>query len=73
VVTGRPPQIMPTGRGHCMISEPHSMDILSVARRARVLTAIVSRVISSNKVRETSAKLVREAILGLQYVPNNSA
>jgi DNA-binding LacI/PurR family transcriptional regulator len=50
------------------------MDILSVARRAWVLTAIVSRVInSSNKVRETSAKLVREAILGLQYVPNNSA
>lgn len=50
------------------------MDILAVARRAGVSTATVSRVInSSNKVRESTAKRVREAILELQYVPNSNA
>jgi DNA-binding LacI/PurR family transcriptional regulator len=50
------------------------MDILAVARRAGVSTATVSRVInSSNKVREATAKRVREAVVELQYVPNNNA
>ena len=50
------------------------MDILSVARRAGVSTATVSRVLnSSNKVREVTAARVREAIQELQYVPNTSA
>ena len=50
------------------------MDILAVARRAGVSTATVSRVInSSNKVREDTAKRVRDVIAELQYVPNNSA
>jgi DNA-binding LacI/PurR family transcriptional regulator len=50
------------------------MDILSVARRAGVSTATVSRVLnSSNKVREDTAARVRIAIQELQYVPNTSA
>jgi DNA-binding LacI/PurR family transcriptional regulator len=50
------------------------MDILHVARRARVSTATVSRVLnSSNKVRAATAARVREAIQELQYVPNSSA
>lgn len=50
------------------------MDILSVAHRAGVSTATVSRVLnSSTKVREDTAARVRKAIQELQYVPNNSA
>jgi DNA-binding LacI/PurR family transcriptional regulator len=50
------------------------MDILSVARRAGVSTATVSRVLnSSNKVREDTAERVRAAIHELQYIPNTSA
>jgi DNA-binding LacI/PurR family transcriptional regulator len=50
------------------------MDILSVARRAGVSTATVSRVLnSSNKVREETAARVRIAVEELQYVPNTSA
>lgn len=50
------------------------MDIISVARRAGVSTATVSRVLnSSNKVREDTAVRVRKAIEELQYVPNTSA
>jgi DNA-binding LacI/PurR family transcriptional regulator len=50
------------------------MDILSVARKAGVSTATVSRVLnSSNKVREDTAARVRIAIQELQYVPNTSA
>jgi LacI family transcriptional regulator len=50
------------------------MDILSVARRAGVSTATVSRVLnSSNKVREDTAARVRTAIEQLQYIPNTTA
>src|ERR1700679_1965546 len=50
------------------------MDIVSVARRAGVSTATVSRVLnSSNKVREDTAARVRIAIQELQYIPNTSA
>lgn len=50
------------------------MDILTVARHARVSTATVSRVLnSSNKVKETTAARVRASIQKLQYVPNTSA
>lgn len=50
------------------------MDILTVARRAGVSTATVSRVLnSSNKVREATAARVRATIQELQYVPNTSA
>ncbi len=50
------------------------MDILSVAHRAGVSTATVSRVLnSSGKVREVTAVRVREAIRELRYVPNTNA
>jgi DNA-binding LacI/PurR family transcriptional regulator len=50
------------------------MDILSVARRAGVSAATVSRVLnSSNKVREDTAARVRVAMQELQYIPNTSA
>ena len=50
------------------------MDILAVARRARVSTATVSRVInSSGKVREDTAARVRLAIDELRYVVNVNA
>jgi DNA-binding LacI/PurR family transcriptional regulator len=50
------------------------MDIQEVARRAKVSTATVSRVLNgSSKVREDTAKRVRRVIANLNYVPNNSA
>ena len=50
------------------------MDIITVARRAGVSTATVSRVLnSSNKVKEATAARVRATIKELQYVPNTSA
>lgn len=50
------------------------MDIQEVARRAKVSTATVSRVLNgSNKVRESTAKRVRRVVESLNYVPNNSA
>lgn len=53
---------------------PFPMDILTVARRAGVSTATVSRVInSSGKVREDTAARVRLAIDELRYVVNVNA
>ncbi|MDR3734597.1 MAG: LacI family DNA-binding transcriptional regulator [Acidobacteriaceae bacterium] len=50
------------------------MDILSVARRAGVSSATVSRALNgSNKVRESTAARVQKAIEDLNYVPNHSA
>ncbi len=50
------------------------MDISSVARRANVSTATVSRVLNaSSKVRESTAIRVRKAIAELNYVPNTYA
>lgn len=50
------------------------MDIGSVARRAGVSTATVSRVLNrSSKVREETAIRVRRIIEELKYVPNNAA
>lgn len=50
------------------------MDISSVARRANVSTATVSRVLNaSSKVRESTAVRVRKAIEELDYVPNTHA
>ena len=50
------------------------MDISSVARRAKVSTATVSRVLNdSDKVRESTAARVRKAIDDLKYIPNSSA
>ncbi|HUY82562.1 MAG TPA: LacI family DNA-binding transcriptional regulator [Acidobacteriaceae bacterium] len=50
------------------------MDIQEVARRAKVSTATVSRVLNnSGKVREDTAKRVRRVIESLNYIPNNSA
>ena len=47
------------------------MDILTVARRAGVSSATVSRVLNTpEKVRESTAKRVRKAIEELNYVPN---
>lgn len=50
------------------------MDILTVARRAGVSSATVSRVLnSSSKVRESTAERVRKVIAELNYVPNGGA
>lgn len=50
------------------------MDILQVAKRARVSTATVSRVLNGFPgVRETTAARVRRAIADLNYVPNPHA
>lgn len=50
------------------------MDIQEVARRAKVSTATVSRVLNgSNKVREVTTLRVKRVIEELNYVPNNSA
>ncbi|MGA7157342.1 MAG: LacI family DNA-binding transcriptional regulator [Acidobacteriaceae bacterium] len=50
------------------------MDILTVARRAGVSSATVSRVLNSpSKVRESTAARVRKAIEDLDYVPNSGA
>ena len=50
------------------------MDIGEVARRAKVSTATVSRVINgSPAVREATAAHVRRVVAALHYVPNNSA
>jgi DNA-binding LacI/PurR family transcriptional regulator len=50
------------------------MDIQQVARRARVSTATVSRVLTgSANVRESTSARVRKAIADLNYVPNTSA
>lgn len=50
------------------------MDIQQVAKRARVSTATVSRVLTgSAKVRETTSARVRKAVAELNYVPNTSA
>ena len=50
------------------------MDITTVAKRAGVSTATVSRVLNrSNKVRETTAEHVRRVIDELEYVPNSTA
>jgi DNA-binding LacI/PurR family transcriptional regulator len=51
-----------------------SIDIGAVARRAKVSTATVSRVLNgSSKVREDTATQVRAAIQELNYRPNGSA
>jgi LacI family transcriptional regulator len=50
------------------------MNILTVARRARVSTATVSRVLNhSPRVREETAVKVRRAIKELGYTPNSNA
>jgi DNA-binding LacI/PurR family transcriptional regulator len=50
------------------------MNISAVARRARVSTATVSRVLNaSTKVRENTAERVRAAIEELNYLPNVNA
>lgn len=50
------------------------MDILQVARRAKVSTATVSRVINGfANVRESTSARVQRAIAELNYVPNTSA
>lgn len=50
------------------------MDITTVAQRAGVSTATVSRVLnSSSKVREQTAAHVRRVIQELNYVPNSTA
>lgn len=50
------------------------MDIQEVAKRAKVSTATVSRVLNgSDKVRETTSARVRRVIEELNYVPNSSA
>ena len=50
------------------------MDIGDVARKAKVSTATVSRVINgSSAVREATAAHVRSVVAALNYVPNNSA
>jgi DNA-binding LacI/PurR family transcriptional regulator len=52
----------------------HRMDIVTVARRAGVSTATVSRVLNgSPKVREITAERVRKTIEELNYLPNTSA
>lgn len=50
------------------------MDIIQVAKRAKVSTATVSRVLNGFPgVRETTAQRVQRAIAELNYVPNPSA
>jgi DNA-binding LacI/PurR family transcriptional regulator len=52
----------------------HAMDIHSVAKRAGVSSATVSRVLNgSTKVRAQTAAHVRKIIQELNYVPNNTA
>jgi len=61
-------------RGMWLCFRIPTMDISSVARRANVSTATVSRVLNaSNKVRESTAVRVRKAIDELNYVPNTHA
>lgn len=50
------------------------MDMLTVARKARVSTATVSRVLNGTRpVKEAVAARVRAAVKELNYVPNNHA